>query len=427
MPERPELTAATTVALPQGYGAELTPGERSLAPYAASAAPSRGRLHPEPPCPTRNLVQRDRDRILHSTAFRRLIYKTQMFLFHEGDHFRTRLTHSLEVAQIARTIARQLRLDEDLAEALALAHDLGHPPFGHAGERALDELMDDDGGFDHNVQSFRIVTLLERKYAAFDGLNLCWETLEGLIKHNGPPLKSDGRADTRLLHAVRKFDSCMSLDLGRYASAEAQVAAIADDIAWMTHDIDDGLRAGLIGVADLKIVPLLAETIARIERLGLDHAVRDAHDGNEGGRGIYEVVRQLITDLVVDVVAQSRKELATLSPTNPDDIRNAGRGVVAFSGHMSTQIGELRSFLFARLYRNDRVMRVMDDAQSVIRDLVDRYRTDPTAMPAAWSEAADRLDQRRRARLIGDFVAGMTDRYAISEHRRLFAATPALR
>ena len=427
----PDRSDQQVMPVPEGYGTELEPGDRCLAPYAASRAESRGRLVAEPPCATRNLVQRDRDRVLHSTAFRRLIYKTQMFLFHEGDHFRTRLTHSLEVAQISRTIARQLRLDEDLAEALALAHDLGHPPFGHAGERALDAVLADCGGFDHNVQSFRIVTLLERKYASFDGLNLCWETLEGLIKHNGPPLRSGSggphKGDQRLLHAIRHFNARMNLELDQFASGEAQVAAIADDIAWMTHDIDDGLRAGLIGVGDLADVPLLKDTIARIERLGIDHAVRDPSDGADEGRGIYEVVRNLITDMIGDVVSHSRKQLAALTPRHPDDIRRAGHGVVMFSPGMAAEIAVLRRFLFARLYRHQRVMRVMDGAQDVIRDLIAHYLVDPGSMPQAWAATAGTLDARRQARLIGDFVAGMTDRYAISEHKRLFDRTPSLR
>ena len=398
------------------YGAELQPGERSPARYAASRAPSRGRLLPEPPCPTRNPLQRDRDRVLHSSAFRRLIYKTQMFLFHEGDHYRTRLTHSLEVAQIARTISRQLRLDEDLSEALALAHDLGHPPFGHAGERALDEILAPVGGFDHNVQSFRIVSRLERKYAQFDGLNLSWETLEGLVKHNGPPLLDGKTLDARLVHAVRHFDAALSLDLAAYASAEAQVAALADDIAWMTHDIDDGLRAGLIAVGDLDEVPLLRRRLAGLDPAGTDRA-----------RVIFELVRRLITDLIADVVAESRLRLGALVPKHPDDIRRAGRPMIAFSPAMLADLGELRCFLFARLYRHARVMRVMGDAQGLLRDLVARYVADPSALPEHWRAESGRLDERRRIRHIGDFVAGMTDRYAISEHKRLFGTTPELR
>lgn len=393
------------------YGAELAVGDRSLAPYAASRIASRGRLHPEPPCPTRNPVQRDRDRVLHSTAFRRLMHKTQVFLYHEGDHYRTRLTHSLEVAQIARTLARQLRLDEDLAEALALSHDLGHPPFGHAGERVLDEIMGPWGGFDHNVQSFRIVTRLERKYAAFDGLNLCWETLEGLIKHNGPPrAAAEARSNAQLIHAVRHFEACMPLDLDRRASAEAQAAAVADDIAWMTHDIDDGLRAGHLVAGDLAAVPLVAGVLA-----GVPEATGEAAQA----RRIYEVVRRLITLLVRDVVDEARERLAALAPGCADDIRAAPRDVVAFSPAMASELGALRKFLFERLYRHPVVNRDMEAAQGIVRDLMARYMADVTALPRAWAEEAAHMDERHHARLIADFVAGMTDRFAIGEHKRL--------
>ena len=410
------------------YGAELAVGERALASYAASRLPSRGRVHAEAPCPTRNPVQRDRDRVLHSTAFRRLMHKTQVFLYHEGDHFRTRLTHSLEVAQIARTLARQLRLDEDLAEALALAHDLGHPPFGHAGERALDAIMAPYGGFDHNVQSFRIVTRLERKYSAFDGLNLSWETLEGLIKHNGPPrtLPAPGdvvtgrpppgamdvsRGNEQLLHAVRHFEARMPLDLQRHAAAEAQVAAVADDIAWMTHDIDDGLRAGLLAHGELDTVPLVHEALAGIPEGA----------GEEASRRIYEVVRRLITMLVRDVVDEARKRLTVLGPITADDIRGAGHDVVAFSPAMSTELAALRRFLFERLYRHPRVNGDMEHAQAVVHDLIARYTDETSAMPKAWAVEASSLPDRRRARLVADFVAGMTDRFAFGEHKRLFA------
>ena len=400
-----------------GYGAELPPGARALAPYAASRIPSRGRLHPEPECTTRGPLQRDRDRILHSTAFRRLNYKTQMFVFHEGDHYRNRLTHSLEVAQIARTIARQLCLDEDLAEALALAHDLGHPPFGHAGERALDEALAEVGGFDHNVQSFRLVTLLERKYPAFDGLNLTWETLEGLVKHNGPPLGSDKGGDRRLVHAIRRFQQHMDLALHAWPSAEAQVAALSDEIAWMTHDIDDGLRAELITFEDLRELDLLAPILVALERT----------PAIGSSRRIYGVTRQLITVLIADAVRESRQQLANLAPEHPDNIRQANRPVALFSKTMGEAVKRLKTFLYARLYRHPRVMAVMNRAESIVRDLVARYRQDPGAMPAPWEAEAELLEPRRRIRLIGDFVAGMTDRYAISEHRRLFDATPELR
>jgi dGTPase len=362
-------------------------------------------------------LQRDRDRILHSTAFRRLNYKTQMFVFHEGDHYRNRLTHSLEVAQIARTIARQLCLDEDLAEAIALAHDLGHPPFGHAGERALDEALREVGGFDHNVQSFRIVTRLERKYASFDGLNLTWETLEGLIKHNGPPLGSDKPGDRILVHAVRNFQKQMDLALDAWPSAEAQAAALSDEIAWMTHDIDDGLRAGLIAFDDLRDLDLLIPIVEQVERM----------PAIDSSRRIYGVTRQLITVLIADVVGESRLRLAKLAPQTAEDIRKANGPIVSFSAQTEAAARGLKAFLFKRLYRHARVMAVMDKAESIVRDLVAKYREDLSAMPPQWAADAGALDARRRMRLIGDFVAGMTDRYAISEHRRLFDATPELR
>ncbi len=399
------------------YGERLAPGERSLGPYAASAVQSRGRLIVEPECPTRSPWQRDRDRVLHSTTFRRLMYKTQMFVFHEGDHFRTRLTHSLEVAQIARTIARQLRLDEDLAEVLALAHDLGHPPFGHAGERALDEAVQAVGGFDHNVQSFRVVTHLEMKYAGFDGLNLTWESLEGLIKHNGPPALSSNESDWRVVSALAGFQKGMDLELDQFASAEAQVAAIADDIAWHTHDIDDGLRAGLIEIGDLGDVQLLRDGLAALGR-------RPTRDRS---RDIYELVRRLITELISDVVLESRARLARLSPSSVLDIRGAGRPMVGFSGATFLQLRELRTFLFDRLYYHRRVMHVMDRAESIVSDLVSAFASGRAQLPEDWARMAGELDDGGRLRLVADFVAGMTDRYAIEQHEQWFDATPELR
>ncbi len=397
----------------QDFGASLAPGERSPASYAASSSPSRGRRHLENECPSRSPFQRDRDRVLHATAFRRLIHKTQVFVFHEGDHYRTRLTHSLEVAQIARTMARQLRLDEDLAEVLALAHDLGHSPFGHAGERALDAAMADHGGFDHNAQSLRVVLNLERKYAAFDGLNLTWETLEGLAKHNGP-VKKD--------HPVRKVlaetERWRSLECDSYASAEAQVAALADDIAYLTHDVDDGLRAKLLCVSAMADVPVAREAIA---------ATAQMVGPRDGGRRSYEITRRMITAMIADCVSHSRSRLADLAPATADDIRGAPRAVVAFSPSMAEAIGALRSFLFAHLYRHPWVMGVMTRAERIVGDLFECYISDPDAMPPEWEQASRNLSLRRQARLVADFVSGQTDRYAMAEHRRLFDATPELR
>jgi len=397
------------------FGGALAPGERAPASYAASAIPSLGRHFAEPECPTRSPFQRDRDRILHSTAFRRLIHKTQVFVFHEGDHYRTRLTHSLEVAQIARTMSRQLRLDEDLAEALALAHDVGHPPFGHAGERALDRLMADYGGFDHNAQSLRVVTALERKYLAFDGLNLTWETLEGLAKHNGP-IVAEIHAPVRKV--VRSLEAWQSLAPQRWASGEAQAAALSDDIAYVSHDIDDGLRAGLLSLDDLARAPLAGEIV---EALPVG-----AEPGNRS-RLTYEVTRRMITRLIQDVVAESRERLAALNPFSPTDIREAPGATVCFSPRTAEEIKALKAFLMQRVYRSPRVMRVMAEAEGMLVSLFARYLADPSALPDTWRAAQQGLPERARARVIADFVAGMTDRYAIDQHRRLFDATPELR
>jgi dGTPase len=390
---------------------------RPVAPYAAHAHDSAGRLHPEPGCPMRTPFQRDRDRIIHATAFRRLTYKTQVFLFHEGDHYRTRLTHSLEVAQIARAIARMLALDEDLAEALALAHDLGHPPFGHAGERALAEAMAPYGGFDHNAQSLKVVTRLERTYARFDGLNLTMETLEGLAKHNGP-LHGDGAAGQEVLRAaIAAAGLAGRLHLDRFAPAEAQAAAIADDIAYNSHDIDDGLRAGFIAIEALREIPLAGQY------------VRDTPDrGGDRQRAIYEVHRRVITDLIDDVVRESRGRLAALPCQSLDGVREMGRPVVTLSPERHAEIEGLQRFLFANVYRHPRVMRIVAGAESVVRDLFGRYMAEPGAMPASWHAAAEASgSERESAAVVADFVAGMTDRFAIREHQRMFDATPELR
>jgi dGTPase len=386
------------------YGENLAPGERL------------GRFYQESECPTRNPFQRDRDRILHSTAFRRLTHKTQVFLYHEGDHYRTRLTHSLEVAQIARTIARQLRLDEDLAEALALAHDLGHSPFGHAGERALDRAMVNFGGFDHNAQSLRVVMSLERKSIGFDGLNLTWETLEGLAKHNGPILA----ADDPVLKVTRRLEAWHGIDPLQWASGEAQVASLSDDIAYLNHDIDDGLRAGLIGLDDLKSVALTAPCVETA-------LARGATAGD--ARIVYEVTRQMITVMIRDVVQESRRRLAALNPSSPNDIRAAGAATIAFSAAMAADIEALRAFLFERVYRHEKVARVMAGAEQIVSQLFDRYNDlgDPNALPMAWIEIMRPLNERGQARVAADYLAGQTDRYALDEHRRLFKATPELR
>jgi dGTPase len=413
--EAEPATAVDREAKPE-RGADTGPA-RPVAAYAAQARETAGRLHPEPGCPMRTAYQRDRDRIIHATAFRRLTYKTQVFLFHEGDHYRTRLTHSLEVAQIARAIARMLALDEDLAEALALAHDLGHPPFGHAGERALAEVMAPWGGFDHNAQSLKVVSRLERKYPTFDGLNLTFETLEGLAKHNGPLPPEGAPGQDLLWAAIAAAGLAGRLHLDQFAPAEAQAAAIADDIAYNSHDIDDGLRAGFIAIDDLRDVPLAGQFVRAAPR----------RPGDER-RVIYEVNRRIITVLIDDVVRESRARLAALERQSLEGVRAAGRPIVTVSRERRSQIAGLQRFLFANVYRHPRVMRVVAGAAAIVRDLFGRYMAQTAAMPPSWRAAAEAsVDDRERAAVVGDFVAGMTDRFAIKEHQRLFDATPELR
>ncbi len=395
---------------------------RPIAGYAASAVPGRGRLYAEQASPTRTDFQRDRDRVLHSGAFRRLKHKTQVFVYHEGDHFRTRLTHTLEVSQIARSIARALQLDEDLAEVLALAHDLGHSPFGHAGERALNACLKAVGGFDHNAQSLRIVTKLEHRYAAYDGLNLCWETLEGLVKHNGPLMTREGKGVGSYSHGVPapilSYSAKQDLELWSFASGEAQAAAIADDIAYNSHDLDDGLRAGLFTLEDVKSIPMLAAMCNEIDTLwpNLDES-----------RFIHELVRRIITRFVEDVIAESTRRLRALNPQQPEDIRYARHALVAFSETMAAQEKQIKAFLMTRMYRHPSVNAVMEGAQQIVRELYNRYMESPKAMPEEWAARASGLSQVGLARLVGDFIAGMTDRYALQEHKRLFDATPSLR
>src|SRR5690349_11553588 len=340
-----------------------------LAPYASKPEESRGRLHAEPEHPMRSPFQRDRDRIIHSTAFRRLTHKTQVFVYHEGDHYRTRLTHTLEVVQIARSIARALGLDEDLAEGLALAHDLGHPPFGHAGERALDECLAGSGGFDHNAQALRIVTDLERRYAAFDGLNLSWETLEGLVKHNGPLVDREGTPVGRYVRhglpaAIAAYSKVQDLELWTYASAEAQVAALSDDIAYDAHDIDDGLRADLFTLEDIAAVPLVGNILATIDA---------QYPGIDPARRVHEVVRGLITRMIEDVIAETGRRLAMLKPRSAAEVREAPRPIIGFSPAMDKADREIKGFLYPRMYHHDRIVRVMADAERVVRDLFSHF------------------------------------------------------
>jgi dGTPase len=394
---------------------------RSL--YACDPDLSRGRLFQEPPSKTRSAFRRDCDRVIHSTAFRRLKHKTQVFVFHEGDHYRTRLTHSLEVAQIARALARQLGLDEDLTEALALAHDLGHPPFGHAGERALDACLQAHGGFDHNAQTLRVVTSLEHRYPKFDGLNLTWETLEGIVKHNGPLTQRNGVAigryrDRGIPVGISQYNETYDLELWSFASLEAQVAAIADDIAYDAHDIDDGLRAGLFKVDDLRVMPLLAEMIAEIAK-----HYPDLDDDRRGA----ELVRELISYLIGAVSTEACRRLEVLKPRSVGDVRNHGKALIAFPAEVAKVEAEIKSFLQIRMYRHPRVMRVMGEAEQILFDLFARYQQTPGDLPAEWLPVGGRETEAERARRIGNFVAGMTDRFALTEHQRLFDSTPDLR
>jgi dGTPase len=396
---------------------------RARTPYAADPASGRGRLHAEPPSPNRSDFRRDCDRIIHSTAFRRLAHKTQVFIPHEGDHYRTRLTHTLEVTQVARSLARALGLDEDLAEASALAHDLGHPPFGHAGERALDRCLAAHGGFDHNAQTLSVVTRLERRYADFDGLNLTWDTLEGLVKHNGPLTDAAGRAighcaEKGIQDGILEYCKQQDLDLSRYPSAEAQAGAIADDIAYDAHDIDDGLRAELFSLDDLARVGLAGDILDEIAK---------HHGAVDPVRRGHELVRRLITRMIADVLAQSTQRVAALGARSVDDVRGASAPVVGFSPAMAAADRAIKAFLLPHMYRHTRVMRIMGDAEGVLEDLFRRYSVEPNELPDEWRRELDPADAGTRARHIADFIAGMTDRYALIEHARLFDSTPELR
>jgi dGTPase len=436
-----------------------------LAPYACHPDKSRGRLHSETESNTRSPFQRDRDRIIHSTAFRRLEYKTQVFVNHEGDHYRTRLTHSLEVSQMARSICRCLGLNEDLAEALALAHDLGHTPFGHSGEDALSEVMEPFGGFDHNAHTLRIVTSLEQRYADFDGLNLTWETLEGVAKHNGPVVKpgprsifnffkaftpgkiiakpgskeemyggppSLGQADVtvrvarkqreenpqpvpqagqKIPRALAEYNEKHNLELESYASGEAQVAALADDIAYNNHDIDDGLRAGLFTVEELDAV----EPVARIF-----HEVERQYPDIDEPRLIHEAIRRLINRMVTDLINQTRQNIASEHIEEVGDIRSLGKPLVAFSPEMQETNQQLKAFLMERMYRHYKVNRMASKARRVIKDLFEFFLAEPECLPTAWRGLAGAPKTAKTAMVVADFIAGMTDRFALDEYRRVF-------
>ncbi len=382
----------------------------SLAIYASHAGQSKGRLHAESESRTRSAFQRDRDRIVHCSAFRRLKHKTQVFVAHVGDSYRTRLTHSLEVAQIARSVARELNLDEDLAETLALAHDLGHTPFGHAGEDALHEAMLPYGGFDHNAQTLRIVTQLEQRYLAFDGLNLTWESLEGVVKHNGPLLKPDLDMSA-LPYAIRVHAEHQDLQLDGWPSAEAQIAALADDIAYNNHDIDDGLRAGLFTLEELTALPIIGDIL---------HDLLKQHAGADPKRLRHEAIRRMISRMIFDLVSETQKRIAKYRPESVDDIRGLDGAIAGFSPEMEQQNMEIKLFLRERMYKHFTVNRSMSKAKRLVRDLFGLLLAEPSLMPDDWAERCADFSEAERARYVCDYVAGMTDRFAIAEYRRLF-------
>ena len=380
--------------------------------WGEDPARSRGRLFQEPPSATRTPFARDRDRIIHTSAFRRLKDKTQVFVAHEGDHFRTRLTHSLEVAQIARSLAAALGLDADLAETIALGHDLGHPPFAHAGEEELERCMAPYGGFDHNVQTFRVLTDLERRYPSWNGLNLTWETLEGVVKHNGPV---GGLVDRPVWVDILAFDRIFPLDLTGWASAEAQVAALSDDIAYNNHDVDDGLEAGLFHLDELEAVPLIGPILMGVRK---DHPTLDDRLTR------LEAVRRMIGAMIGDVLDETRLRAGHSRVASAADVRALGSALVAFSPSMSEDLARLRAFLFDRMYRHWRVNRTRSQARRLIGGMFDLFLAEPDVLPAEWYERLRDFDEPGRARVVCDYIAGMTDRYAIEEHRRLFHLDP---
>lgn len=397
-----------------GFGS----GERAV--YAADPWTTRGRLFPETSSLTRSEFQRDRDRIVHTTAFRRLKHKTQVFISPDGDHYRTRLTHTIEVAQIARALARALKLDEDLAEGVALVHDFGHTPFGHTGEDALDAVLKPYGGFDHNAQSLRIVTKLERRYAEYDGINLTWETLEGLVKHNGPLLNAAGEGTHGPVPLpILEYCQLQDLEIGTFASLEAQVAAIADDIAYNTHDIDDGLRAGYLTFDMLEEVPFLSSLMAE---------VRAKYPSLDDDRFAHEIMRRQITRMVEDVIGVAQQNLGSLKPKSASDIRAADRTIATFSPAMAETDKQIKKLLFGHIYRHPDIMRIRAGATQIVTDLFHRYMETPAEMQSHyWVDSIPGMTEAARARHVGDYLAGMTDSYALRTHQRLFDHTPDLR
>ncbi|MES2722416.1 MAG: deoxyguanosinetriphosphate triphosphohydrolase [Pseudomonadota bacterium] len=378
------------------------------ASYAEDPALSLGRKVAEPESRNRTPFARDRDRIIHATAFRRLKEKTQVFVAHEGDHFRTRLTHSLEVAQVARSLASALGLDADLAETIALAHDLGHPPFGHAGEDELQVQMEPFGGFDHNVQTFRVVTKLERRYPRWDGLNLTWETLEGVIKHNGPVTAKLAQPSWK---AISEFDAEYDLGLDTWASAEAQCAALADDIAYNNHDVDDGVQAGLFHLKELLDVPLIGPIL-----LGVYKEYPDLDPGIIR----LEAVRRMIGAMIDDVLAETARRAVSSKVSSADDVRHLDHALVAFSRDMLEDLGQLREFLMNRMYRHWKVNRTRSQARRILAEMFQLFMSEPDVLPTEWFARSQNRDDAGRARVVCDYIAGMTDRFAIEEHRRLF-------
>jgi len=394
----------------------------ATAPFAADPKSSRGRLHPEVISTFRSPFQRDRDRIIHSSAFRRLKHKTQVFIEHEGDYYRTRLTHSIEVAQVARTLAGALGLNTDLAEAIALAHDLGHTPFGHTGEDALAALMQPYGGFDHNAQALRIVTSLERHYADFDGLNLSWETLEGIAKHNGPLIDAQGAPlKGALPAALVAYNASHDLWLHTHASAEAQVAAIADDVAYNHHDLHDGLRSGLFTEDDLMALPITGPAFAQVDAL---------YPGLDKMRRRHEALRRVFGVMVEDVIAVAEHRIGSAAPKDADAIRHLGVTIIRFSDRLFRELKVIRQFLFTRMYRAPRVVAMRAEVTQVVQDLFTLFMQHPEHLPEEWRDdvarAGDDLaGDAALARIVADYVAGMTDRFALQEHARLLGSDMA--
>jgi dGTPase len=406
--QKPTATAKKAKPAKPAEDAYVRPGR---AIYATDPAKSRGRLHPEPESRTRTPFERDRDRIVHASAFRRLRGKTQVFVAHEGDHYRTRLTHSLEVAQIARAVARQMGLDDDLAECLGIAHDLGHPPFGHTGEDVLDACMENYQGFDHNAQTLRVLTKLERKYPNFDGLNLTWETLEGVVKHNGPLIRY-GVTLKDLPIAIQEYVATHDLELDSWPSLEAQVAAHADDIAYNNHDIDDGLHAGLFTIEELRReVPMFERVLVTVER---------DHPGLDDDRLGAETIRRLIGVWIDDLVWESSNRVAAANPQSAEEVRAAGKPLVGFSDVMNENQAVLRRFLMARMYRHWKVNRSRSHAKRILKELFDLFIAEPELLPPDWQQGGDGPNGPRTARRVCDYIAGMTDDFAIDEHKRLF-------